>query len=135
MVPKIALRLGPAPRPVVTPSTRRRRTYWFGHRPAIIQPLTRPAASAAKRRTSKEKPVQQETPPEQEDIGEGLEQQHIQAVIEAVDTQNAARLDELLEPLHAADVADLVEQISPPERRELVALWGKNINGAILSEL
>src|SRR5699024_6069066 len=70
-----------------------------------------------------------------EDIGEGLEQQHIQAVIEAVDTQNAARLDELLEPLHAADVAALVEQISPPERRELVALWGKNINGAILSEL
>jgi magnesium transporter len=79
--------------------------------------------------------LQQETPPEKEEIGDGLEQEHIQSVIEAVEAQDVDQLTELLEPLHAADVADLIEQISQPERMALVELWGEEINGDILSEL
>jgi magnesium transporter len=79
--------------------------------------------------------VQQETPPEKEEIGDGLEQEHIQSVIEAVEAQDANQLNELLEPLHAADVADLIEQISQPERVALVELWGEGIGGEVLSEL
>jgi len=79
--------------------------------------------------------VQQETPPENEELGDGLEQEHIQSVIEAVEAQDAGQLNELLEPLHAADVADLIEQISQPERVALVELWGEGIDGEVLSEL
>lgn len=79
--------------------------------------------------------MQHETPPETEDIGDGLEQEHIQSVIEAVQAQDADRLNQLLEPLHAADVADLIEQVSQPERMALVELWGDEINGDVLSEL
>ena len=79
--------------------------------------------------------MQQETPPEKEEIGDGLEQEHIQSVIEAVEAQDADQLNDLLEPLHAADVADLIEQISQPERVALVELWGEGIGGEVLSEL
>jgi magnesium transporter len=41
----------------------------------------------------------------------------------------------LLEPLHEADIADLLEQISRPERKALTALWGVGLEGAVLSEL
>jgi magnesium transporter len=76
-------------------------------------------------------PDQNESP-ERED---GLAQETIQSVIEAVDAQNAEELNQLLEPLHAADVADLIEQISAPERQALVELWGNEIDGEVLSEL
>ncbi|MDZ7790851.1 MAG: magnesium transporter [Xanthomonadales bacterium] len=79
--------------------------------------------------------MQQETPPEKEEIADGLEQEHIQSVIDAVEAQDADQLNELLEPLHAADVADLIEQISQPERLALVELWGDSIDGDVLSEL
>jgi magnesium transporter len=72
---------------------------------------------------------------DQRDQDEGLAQETIQSVIDAVDAQNAEELSLLLEPLHAADVADLIEQISPPERKALVELWGDEIDGEVLSEL
>jgi magnesium transporter len=82
--------------------------------------------------------MQTETPTPDQDNAEredGLDQETIQSVIDAVDAQDATELTLLLEPLHAADVADLIEQISPPERRALVELWGDEIDGEVLSEL
>ncbi|MEE4638346.1 MAG: magnesium transporter [Wenzhouxiangella sp.] len=80
-----------------------------------------------------------ETPPaEKTEIPEhhhGLAQETIQSVIEAVDAQNVDTLNQLLAPLHAADVADLIEQISTSERVALVELWGEKIDGEVLSEL
>jgi magnesium transporter len=64
-----------------------------------------------------------------------LEQGAIDAVLEAVEAEDHDRLVALLEPLHAADIADLLEQISRPERRALVTLWGVKLDGAVLSEL
>jgi len=80
---------------------------------------------------TKNKPPESEKP----DRDEGLEQERIQQVIEAVDAENVEELNELLEPLHAADVADLIEQISAPERSALLELWGEEIDGEVLSEL
>ncbi len=64
-----------------------------------------------------------------------LDKERVRAVVDAVDEQDAPRLSELLEPLHAADVADLIEQISSNERQALIELWDRRIDGEILSEL
>ncbi|WP_424934185.1 magnesium transporter [Amaricoccus macauensis] len=59
----------------------------------------------------------------------------VEAVLAAVEAEDQARLIELLDPLHEADVADLLEQIDRNERRALITLWGHELDGAILSEL
>jgi magnesium transporter len=64
-----------------------------------------------------------------------LDQPRIDAVLGAVEVEDRAQLDALLEPLHAADIADLLEQISSTDRRALLALWSHEIDGDILSEI
>jgi len=64
-----------------------------------------------------------------------LNKELIEAVLEAVQAEDGGQVGELLEPLHAADVADLIEQIAPDERAALVEVWGDQIDGDVLSEL
>jgi magnesium transporter len=64
-----------------------------------------------------------------------LDQDGIDAILEAVEAGDQDRLIALLEPLHAADIADLLEQISRAERQALITLWGVKLDGAVLSEL
>ncbi|MHA7888445.1 magnesium transporter [Roseicyclus sp.] len=45
------------------------------------------------------------------------------------------RVDALMEPLHPADIADLLEQVSEGERAAWLALWSRGIDGEVLSEL
>ena len=45
------------------------------------------------------------------------------------------KLIELMEPLHPADIADLLEQINPHDRARLIRLYDKEFDGDILSEL
>lgn len=59
----------------------------------------------------------------------------IEAVRDALAERDAQRLAAILEPLHAADIADLLEQIGPGERAGLLGLWGREIDGEILSEI
>ncbi|MDM7932843.1 magnesium transporter [Tabrizicola sp.] len=66
---------------------------------------------------------------------ETLDQDRIDAVLRAVSTEDRSGLDALLEPLHAADIADLLEQIGGADRRALLALWSHEIDGDILSEI
>lgn len=66
---------------------------------------------------------------------ETLDQSRIDAVLRAVEEKDSAGLDALLEPLHAADIADLLEQIGGADRRALLALWSHEIDGEILSEI
>ena len=63
-----------------------------------------------------------------------LDKTIVDTVLEAVEASDAARVHDLLEPLHAADVADLLEQVAPGDRAELIRLWGRRIDGEILSE-
>jgi magnesium transporter len=64
-----------------------------------------------------------------------LDQGRIAAVLEAVARGDTAAVDAALEPLHAADIADLLEQIGPGDRRALLRLWSHEIDGEILSEI
>ncbi len=58
-----------------------------------------------------------------------------EALDAALEGGDAAAIDRLFEPLHAADIADIFEQIEPRDRRALVTLWGHGIDGEILSEI
>ena len=53
----------------------------------------------------------------------------------AITHDDQDRLRRLLEPIHAADIADLLEQIDPDLRDNLVALWKNDFDGEVLSEL
>ncbi|MFT4151293.1 MAG: magnesium transporter [Paracoccaceae bacterium] len=66
---------------------------------------------------------------------EGLDPRRVESILEAVDQRDVTRLEMLLEPLHAADIADLLEQIGNSERRALIALWPAAIDGEVLSEI
>jgi magnesium transporter len=48
---------------------------------------------------------------------------------------DAARLLELMHPLHAADIADFLEQVDGGERREILLLAPELIDGEVLSDL
>jgi magnesium transporter len=56
-------------------------------------------------------------------------------VLGAVDRGDQGLLTMLMDPLHPADIADLLEQISAPERRDLIRLYDREFDGEILSEL
>lgn len=64
-----------------------------------------------------------------------LDRQAVARVMYAVDTGDQALLLEEMAPLHAADIADLLEQINAFDRRRLIELYGKEFDGDILSEL
>jgi magnesium transporter len=66
---------------------------------------------------------------------ETLDQPRIDAVLAAVEAGDGGAIDALLDPLHAADIADLLEQIGGVDRRALLALWSHEIDGEILSEI
>jgi magnesium transporter len=64
-----------------------------------------------------------------------LVKRDVAAILYAVDTEDASKLRDLLEPLHPADIADLLEQLNTFDRRRLVLLFGQDFEGDILSEL
>ncbi len=59
----------------------------------------------------------------------------VDAILAAVEAGSQEQLLRLLEPLHEADIADLLEQISDRERRALLEIWGKEFDGSVLTEL
>lgn len=65
----------------------------------------------------------------------GLNPTVVGAVLDAVAAADGERLADLMEPLHAADIADLLEQIKADDRRALVRLYHREFDGDILSEL
>ncbi|SES25462.1 magnesium transporter [Tranquillimonas rosea] len=72
---------------------------------------------------------------EQDEDAYALTGKTVAAILDAVEAEDAALLTELMEPLHAADIADLLEQIDSDKRHRLIALYGKAFDGEILSEL
>ncbi len=64
-----------------------------------------------------------------------LDRRTVAAILYAVDVEDRDKLIELMEPLHAADIADLLEQINPFDRARLIRLYDKEFDGDILSEL
>ncbi|MGR3455810.1 magnesium transporter [Pseudooceanicola sp.] len=70
-----------------------------------------------------------------DDDAYALDRRTVAAILYAVDVGDRDKLIELMEPLHAADIADLLEQVNAYERRRLVELYDKEFDGEILSEL
>ncbi|MBZ8119678.1 magnesium transporter [Roseovarius sp. LXJ103] len=64
-----------------------------------------------------------------------LDRQAVARIIFAVDVGDRDQLIAELEPLHAADIADLLEQSNAFDRRRLIELYGPEFDGEILSEL
>jgi magnesium transporter len=64
-----------------------------------------------------------------------LDRKAVAAILETVVANDQAHLTQLMEPLHAADIADLLEQIDEDDRAALIRLYGQEFDGEILSEL
>lgn len=64
-----------------------------------------------------------------------LTRRAVAAILYAVDIGDKKQLTELMEPLHAADIADLLEQINAFDRARLIRLYDREFDGEILSEL
>ena len=64
-----------------------------------------------------------------------LNREAVARIIYAVDNDDRALLLAEMEPLHAADIADLLEQVNSFDRRRLLELYGQEFDGDILSEL
>lgn len=56
-------------------------------------------------------------------------------IAEAIDEEDGARLHALLDPLHGADIADLIEQLTPQRRQGLVRLYSGEFDAEIISEI
>ena len=72
---------------------------------------------------------------EQAPADDALTPEIIDAVLAAVEAGDHDALVAVLEPLHEADIADLLAQISRAERRALIELWGVQLDGEVLAEL
>jgi len=64
-----------------------------------------------------------------------IDREILRPVLGALEAGDAEALSALLEPLHAADIADLFEQVDDETRVELVRLYGREFDGELLSEL
>ncbi len=65
----------------------------------------------------------------------GVAESLVDEVLEAIEAEDASAVDALLDPLHPADIAHLIEQIDAGSRRDLMAVWKGGMDGEILSEL
>ncbi|MEM6886855.1 MAG: magnesium transporter [Pseudomonadota bacterium] len=70
-----------------------------------------------------------------EDDAYALEPRAVAGILYAVEISDRDKLIELMEPLHAADIADLLEQINAFDRGRLIRLYDREFDGEILSEL
>ncbi|MFU8776302.1 MAG: magnesium transporter [Roseovarius sp.] len=72
---------------------------------------------------------------EQDEDNHPLTRALLSRIMYAVETQDREMLWAEMEPLHAADIADLLEQSNAYDRRRLIELYGQEFDGDILSEL
>ncbi|QIE44803.1 magnesium transporter [Pseudohalocynthiibacter aestuariivivens] len=70
-----------------------------------------------------------------EDDFYALDPSAVARIIYAVDIGDRERLIAEMEPLHPADIADLLEQSNAFDRRRIIELYGPEFDGDILSEL
>ena len=64
-----------------------------------------------------------------------LDKRKMAVVLSALASGNRVNLREVLEPLHPADIADLIEQLSTTDRARFIRLYDKEFYGEILAEI
>jgi magnesium transporter len=89
---------------------------------------------ADKDSTDDHEPVAEPTPNRDED--DYLPRRELLARIhDAVAAEDGQLLNDLLEPMHAADIADIIERLDHGARRVFLRLYSGEIDGEILSEI
>ncbi|MBT8423795.1 MAG: magnesium transporter [Silicimonas sp.] len=75
-------------------------------------------------------------PPEDETEDDyALRNRVVASAVAATQSGDRAALEDVLEPLHPADIADLLEQVDAEDRTAILQLAGDYIDGEILSEI
>ena len=69
------------------------------------------------------------------DVSYVLDKHKMAVVLSALASGNRVNLTEVLEPLHPADIADLIEQLSTTDRARFIRLYDKEFYGEILAEI
>lgn len=64
-----------------------------------------------------------------------LDKSMVRSIVDAASDGDSDALGTLLEPLHAADIADLLEQVDPDAREAVIRLYGTEFDGEILTEI
>ncbi len=59
----------------------------------------------------------------------------VEDVLKAVEADSQSDLLAIFQDLHEADIADILEQITPEDRRRVMRLWGEHVDGEVLTEL
>ncbi len=77
--------------------------------------------------------IEAETPADADDYA--LDGKFVTSVLLAIAAGDAGRIADLLDPLHEADIADLLEQLAPEKRREFMLLAPGVVDGEVLSDL
>jgi magnesium transporter len=75
--------------------------------------------------------LREETTEEVFGIGNSL----VSEVLDAVENGDLPTINTLLDPLHPADIAHLIELINPRKRKMLLDVWKGGVDGEVLSEL
>ncbi|PIE11820.1 MAG: magnesium transporter [Rhodobacterales bacterium] len=70
-----------------------------------------------------------------DDDAYALKPEVVETILNAVARGSQDSLIAALDPLHPADIADLLEQIDSRDRDALLRLWGTELDGDVLSEL
>ncbi len=70
-----------------------------------------------------------------DDESYSLQRHRVDEILLAINRGDAVQLAQLLDQLHPADIADLMEQVGDKTRHLLLRFWGRDIDGEILSEL
>lgn len=70
-----------------------------------------------------------------EDDAFGINDLFVDDVLQAIDDKDAARLNQMLDLVHPADIAHLIEVIDNRHRAEFLMLWQGGLHGEVLSEL
>ena len=71
----------------------------------------------------------------EQNSAQGLSSEFVSTVINAIEYGKKDQFLELIGELHEADVADLIEQITPEQRAALISIWGQNFDFDVVGEL
>ncbi len=85
--------------------------------------------------TESERERRPEADEEREDEAYGLGSEVVSEVLDALEAEDAPRVLALVDDLHVADLADLIEQIGSADREALIRTLGDGLDAEVISEL
>ncbi|HOP20229.1 MAG TPA: hypothetical protein PK585_09120, partial [Amphiplicatus sp.] len=101
--------------------------------------MSEPAAEDERLREPEGAPQPDERDEEDEEessgVVEALAEKYLDPAYEAIEADDAARLEEIVEELHPADVADLLGLLEEEEREKMIEMLGGELDAEVLAEL